>query len=99
MLACKRRHLRQLHPNSDKLTRIIDAAQSGAMAHSGCSDIANLSRVGAGRRKETHMRKTPTVLLAAATIAVSLATFATDASAQRRGGAVAAGVAAGLVGG
>lgn len=45
------------------------------------------------------MRKTPTVLLAAATIAVSLATFATDASAQRRGGAVAAGVAAGLVGG
>ena len=62
------------------------------MAHSGYSDIANLSRVGAGRRKGDTHEKTPTVLLAAATIAVSLATFATDASAQRRGGAVAAGI-------
>jgi hypothetical protein len=44
------------------------------------------------------MKKTLTALVAAATIAVSLAASATDASAQRRG-AVAAGVAAGLVGG
>jgi hypothetical protein len=44
------------------------------------------------------MKKTLTALVAAATIAVSLAATATDASAQRRG-AVAAGVAAGLVGG
>ena len=44
------------------------------------------------------MKKTLTALVAAATIAVSLAASATDASAQRRG-AVAAGVAAGVVGG
>ena len=45
------------------------------------------------------MKKTLTALVAAAAIAVSLAGTVTDASAQRRGGAVAAGVAAGLVGG
>jgi hypothetical protein len=45
------------------------------------------------------MKKTLTSVLAAATIAVALVASATDASAGRRGGAVAAGVAAGLVGG
>lgn len=44
------------------------------------------------------MKKTLTALVAAATIAVSLAGFATDASAQRRGD-VAAGVAVGVLGG
>jgi len=44
------------------------------------------------------MKKTLTALLAAATIAVSLAGSATDASAQR-GGAFAAGLVGGLVGG
>ena len=37
------------------------------------------------------MKKTLTAVLAVATIAVSVATFATEASAGRRGGAVAAG--------
>ena len=45
------------------------------------------------------MQKALTTVLAAATIAVSLAATATDASAQRRGGAIAAGVAAGFIGG
>ncbi len=44
------------------------------------------------------MKKTLTALVAAATIAVSLAASATDASAQRRGD-VAAGVAVGVLGG
>ena len=44
------------------------------------------------------MKKTLTALLATATIAISLAGSATDASAQRRWG-VGAGIAAGLVGG
>ncbi len=45
------------------------------------------------------MKKTLTALLAAATIAVSLAGTATDASAQHSGGAFAAGLVGGLVGG
>jgi hypothetical protein len=44
------------------------------------------------------MKKALTAVLAGATIAVSLATFATDASAGRRGG-LAAGLAIGAVGG
>jgi len=48
---------------------------------------------------ETLMKKTLTALLAAATIAVSLAGTATDASAQHSGGAFAAGLVGGLVGG
>jgi hypothetical protein len=44
------------------------------------------------------MKKTLTALVAAGTLAVSLAGSATDASAQRSG-AVAAGVAAGFIGG
>ncbi len=44
------------------------------------------------------MKKALTAVLAVATIAVSLATFATEASAGRRGG-LAAGVAVGVVGG
>jgi hypothetical protein len=48
---------------------------------------------------ETLMKKTLMPLLAAATIAVSLAGTATDASAQRGGGAFAAGLVGGLVGG
>jgi hypothetical protein len=44
------------------------------------------------------MKKTLTALVAAATIAVSLAASATDASAQRRGN-VAAAVGVGVVGG
>lgn len=44
------------------------------------------------------MTKALTAVLAAATITLSLAASATDASAQR-GGAVAAGVAAGFIGG
>jgi hypothetical protein len=45
------------------------------------------------------MKKTLTAVLAIATIAVSLATFATEASAGRRGGGLAAGLAIGAVGG
>ncbi len=45
------------------------------------------------------MKKVFTTMLAAATVAVTLMASATDADAQRRrGGAVAAGVAAGLIG-
>jgi hypothetical protein len=46
---------------------------------------------------ETLMKKTLTALVAAGTLALSLAGSTTDASAQR--GAVAAGVAAGFIGG
>jgi hypothetical protein len=45
------------------------------------------------------MKKTITSVLAAATIAVALAGSVTDASAQRRGGAVAAGILGGFVAG
>jgi H+/Cl- antiporter ClcA len=45
------------------------------------------------------MRKALTAVLAVATVAVSLATFATEASAGRRGGGLAAGLAIGAVGG
>ncbi len=44
------------------------------------------------------MKKALTAILAVATVAVSLATFATEASAGRRGG-LAAGLAIGAVGG
>ena len=45
------------------------------------------------------MKKTITAVLAAATMAVALAGSVTDASAQRRGGAVAAGILGGFVAG
>jgi len=48
--------------------------------------------------KEILMKKALTAVLAVATVAVSLATFATEASAGRRGG-LAAGLAIGAVGG
>jgi hypothetical protein len=68
------------------------------MAHSGLFGHRNPARA---RRqptlKETLMKKTLATLLAAATIAVSLAASATDASAQRRG--FGPGLALGLLGG
>ena len=45
------------------------------------------------------MKKALTLGLAAATVALSVATFATEASAGRRGGGLAAGLAIGAVGG
>src|SRR5262249_60646752 len=73
----------------------------GLMAHSGLFRTTQRNLFRARRppaRMETLMKKTLTALLAAATIAVSLAGTATDASAQR-GGAFAAGLVGGLVGG
>jgi hypothetical protein len=49
--------------------------------------------------KETRMKKTLTALLAAATIAGTLATLATDADAQRRRWGWGPGIAAGIIGG
>ncbi|SRR6266508_985505 len=70
------------------------------MAIRGYLDNRNPPTLGGCRRsKEILMKKALTTVLAAATIAVSLAASATDASAQRRGGAIAAGVAAGFIGG
>jgi hypothetical protein len=95
-----RARLRATDQNSDKLTGIIAAGSYGGHGHWGYLNNRNPRALGRCRRsKEILMKKALTTVLAAATIAVSLAASATDASAQRRGGAIAAGVALGFVGG
>jgi hypothetical protein len=95
-----RARLRATDQNSDKLTGIIATGSYGGHGYRGYLDNRNPRALGRCRRsKEILMKKALTTVLAAATIAVSLAATATDASAQRRGGAIAAGVAAGFIGG
>src|SRR5262245_4745437 len=88
------------HPNSDKLVVNHLLGSIGGLAHLGAVPIPQLFRA---RRQpalmETLMKKTLTVLLAAATLAVSLTGTATDAAAGGRGGAFAAGLIGGIAAG
>lgn len=91
-------------PNSDEIPTnyraLLSAAQTGGLGHRGYSELATLFRA---RRqpssKETLMKKTLTVLVAAATLAGAATSLPTPADARCYGCAVGAGLVGGFVAG
>jgi hypothetical protein len=79
--------------------RSCGPAQSGARLNPSHSDTTTLGGRGCLALKEIRMKQTLTALIAAGTIALSLAASITEASAQRRAGAFVAGATVGVVGG